>query len=110
MTLDKADISYRDNRRGRLGGRALIATVAGTLLDWKWLLIAIAIYSLEEAFSMYKILSHSQLTNKELKLSSYESGELSGKVTVYAFIAMLGTLWTATIIKIIKDLIVTYLF
>ena len=79
-------------------------------MNWKWLLITVALFSLGEFFTIYKVLSHHPLTNKRYNLAPKEKGYLAGKVVVHALTATLSTMALAIMIKLIKDLISTHLF
>jgi hypothetical protein len=105
MALNKEDINYRENRKIRIRNRFLVAVIVGIFANWLYIIILILIYSLGELVTMYKILTHSFLTNEAQDMSGREKGRAAGIAAFSAFFAFLSTLAVASIIRILKLLI-----
>ncbi len=100
MTLNKQDVNYRNSSQARTTARFFVGLLAGVLANWTWLFIIVGLYGVGELFTMYKILTHSQVTDEKLNdLSPELKGRYSGVATFSAFTATLSTLAVALIVK-----------
>jgi uncharacterized membrane protein len=107
MTLNKDDKEYRDNSKTRIRTRLFVAVLTGIFANWTWLFIIIGFYTLGELFTMYKVLTHSFLTDEKLESTPEERGNAMGSSIVASLAAGVSTLAVSCIVKFIRDFIIS---
>lgn len=108
MSLTEADILFRDSAWVRKRNRVIIAVIVGLFANWLWLFILIGLQILGDFSTMYKVLSHSFLTNQKLEQSTEERWTRLGQSLMAACSAGVLTVLLACTVKVISNWVWDY--